>query len=255
MATLAQIIGRFFPGATEGSIPYGSSEGFDIHAGNDFILPAGTPVRLPETGTLVWSNGYQNIFRNADNTFTDLLHVATSGLVLGQTYQAGSTIGTVSPLTGWPLSVAGSRYWSDTPHVHYAVFDSLNGAIADQYTNSVNPLTRLGNLLSSTPASSTGGGIGGVLGAAGNAVGGALGAAGNAINSAGQGLSSSGTVPYSAVPGVSNVTDALGGVGDFLTWVRDRIGKGLVLLLIGLAAVLIVYSLVSEGMGTKVVPI
>ncbi|AOS43232.1 Murein DD-endopeptidase MepM [Lacunisphaera limnophila] len=100
---------------------------------HDWVMPVGTPVLAARGGTVVGvrqdsttggpSETYKQcanyvIIRHADGTYAEYLHLQTQGVEvrLGDEVQAGQR-----------LARSGNTGWSTNPHLHFAVFRTVDG--------------------------------------------------------------------------------------------------------------------------------
>jgi hypothetical protein len=110
---------------------YGNDRGDHMHAGVDFAMPLGTPIKAADGGEVVTAcigcdpDGYGALItiRHANGLETRYAHVNTTSVRVGQRVSQGQVIGTV-----------GSRGRSSGPHLHFEV--RRNG-------NAVNPMPYL----------------------------------------------------------------------------------------------------------------
>ncbi|MBD3004856.1 M23 family metallopeptidase [Streptomyces sp. 5-10] len=103
---------------TEGKLgtPYkkpGSAWISGYHTGIDFIVPAGTPVRAADRGSVVsagWGGQYGNqiVIRHEDGTYTQYAHLSRIDVRAGSTVTGGKQIG-LSGATGNAFG----------PHLHF----------------------------------------------------------------------------------------------------------------------------------------
>ena len=97
---------------------FGEDRGDHAHAGVDFSMPVGTPIKSADGGTVVDAcigcdpNGYGAliIVRHANGLETWYAHVDTISVKVGDTVAQGQVIGTV-----------GDRGRSSGPHLHFEV--------------------------------------------------------------------------------------------------------------------------------------
>lgn len=142
MSTNAQALyDRYFPGNTGQSWTYGSVHDGASEQGTDIYIPAGTPIRLPAAGKLVWSNGYQDVFQtDVGGLGESITHIVNSAAV-GADIAAGSVIGTVAPLSATPPG-----YYSSAEHIELGVYNTPQGAESWDYSVTRDPVAWLANL-------------------------------------------------------------------------------------------------------------
>lgn len=111
-----------YPVGADAPIPrngeFGNNRGTHRHAGVDFSMPMGTPIRAADGGEVVRAcigcnpNGYGSLItvRHASGLETRYAHVNTISVRVGQRVAQGQVIGTV-----------GSRGRSTGPHLHFEV--------------------------------------------------------------------------------------------------------------------------------------
>jgi murein DD-endopeptidase MepM/ murein hydrolase activator NlpD len=88
---------------------------YDLHTGQDFAAPTGTPMLATSRGTVVsasWSGGYGNLvrIRHANGVETYYAHLSAIDVQVGDTVDKGQRIGLV-----------GSTGNSTGPHLHLEV--------------------------------------------------------------------------------------------------------------------------------------
>ncbi|MER7836971.1 peptidoglycan DD-metalloendopeptidase family protein [Streptomyces sp. NPDC096040] len=93
----------------------GSMWSSGYHAGVDFVVPTGTPVKAVGAGTVVtagWGGSYGNqvVIRLADGYYAQYGHLSALSVSVGQTVTAGKQIG----LSGATGNVTG-------PHLHFEI--------------------------------------------------------------------------------------------------------------------------------------
>ena len=99
------------------------TKNIDFHSGVDFAAPAGTEIRAPSDGTVVfagryplrnsvgwWRYGNLVAMRNGDRFITLFGHCKDVLVTTGQKVQQGDVIATV-----------GDTGWSTNPHLHYEI--------------------------------------------------------------------------------------------------------------------------------------
>lgn len=95
-----------------------SPRGKRFHAGIDIQARRGTPVRAPAAGTVIfagWRNGYGKtiVVDHGDRLQTRYAHLSKFSVRLGQTVQAGATLG-----------LTGATGHNSGPHLHYEVWEA-----------------------------------------------------------------------------------------------------------------------------------
>ena len=100
---------------------FGESRPGHQHAGIDIAVPVGTPVKAPQTGTVIEAGtlpGYGNVvfIDHGGGTISRLAHLSKISVAKGQTVEQGGVIGLSGGAKGSPG--AGD---STGPHLHYEV--------------------------------------------------------------------------------------------------------------------------------------
>lgn len=274
MSALDTFAQYFFGGPV--LVPYGTNEGAITEQGFDVGLGAGTPVYLARPATYIKdsSSSYHSIFQTGGGQYDTYTHItANQNLPTGTVLPAGTLIGTISSLTGWPLSVPndpeGGTYYSSGPHLEYGTYNSLTDAL--YFRNGVDPSVALAASYSSQApgyASDTAGGAGGAGSSAppaacsgGTGIGGTLGNAfctvGQALGLVGKGAATvvAPTPLGSAGNAIGGPLGALGALGN--AWgivVADAKKFGILLILVVIGLVLLSALLKGGGSDGYTVP-